>query len=408
MNSGSIDRMSSAEELGRLAVSLPNWRWMPGMNIPGHGRIIVSWYKDKEGDKWPDLDDPATAGCLLKMLGEVVSVMQSKDKSWWVTSPRHNGWKGESATLGRACVLAAHAIGKWEEQSHADLPAQMQEVSTSLRKADSDVASKHHSDVSEVSEQRNDPSNQQNELHAERKRLGERRVRKSRVKAAQLGLFASRASSNDESNTRLDWSSIEYTPARIMVEKFHYSKKMPRGRNICYGWKHSHDLYAAAVYGNGVNPYQAKYLSKITGIEITNATYVELKRLVRVEPRLEDVYLSQLMNLCHRDLARLGYRCVIAFSDPDEGHEGTIYKAANFTHMGKTQAEWHCIDRDGNKVHRRVAYRVAKAKNIPIEWARENLGLTRVKTTPRDRWIWFISKSDRRRFHRHLKKERES
>ena len=76
----------TAEEWGRVAVSLPGWRWMPGMRPTqlgdyGHkeGGIAiedgaamyhdgVEWQMETICRvEWPDPDDPATAGCLLAL-----------------------------------------------------------------------------------------------------------------------------------------------------------------------------------------------------------------------------------------------------------------------------------------------------------------------------------------------------
>ena len=123
----------TAEEWGRIAVSLPGWRWMPGMRwlLPAHatepraGRVYdetqAAWWNDPrsdvEGDSVPDPDDPATAGCLLALLGRPVEVRLYSDVG--VTRyPRvgcrlSEGKHGRGLTLGRACIAAAEALGRW-------------------------------------------------------------------------------------------------------------------------------------------------------------------------------------------------------------------------------------------------------------------------------------------------------
>ena len=129
----------TAEEWGRIAVSLPGWRWMPGMRIGGevsdrHKRVGDHWHMrsamldPRRAHAWPDPDDPATAGCLLALLGPNLTAY---DFGSYADEPGENGMrfrvvlygdnKGkplswppvDCATLGRACIAAAEALGRW-------------------------------------------------------------------------------------------------------------------------------------------------------------------------------------------------------------------------------------------------------------------------------------------------------
>jgi len=108
----------TAEEWGRVAVSLPGWRWMPGMlqwrtgPWMGSRRSVDSDYFDTghearvmKGDTWPDPDDPATAGCLLALLGPYADEVVY-DCGMWTYGVAFD-------TLGRACIAAAEALGRW-------------------------------------------------------------------------------------------------------------------------------------------------------------------------------------------------------------------------------------------------------------------------------------------------------
>ena len=108
-----------ASEWGALAVSIPGWRWMPGM-LTDSGRFarpdgLDAWEMD-DGDSYfvrdlcPDPDDPATAGCLLAMAGRpTVSRIGYRiavgAPPHWVEVPWHQ--------LGRACIAYAAALGRW-------------------------------------------------------------------------------------------------------------------------------------------------------------------------------------------------------------------------------------------------------------------------------------------------------
>jgi len=185
---------------------------------------------------------------------------------------------------------------------------------------------------------------------------------------------------------------IGHKEAKMFIERWHYSKKCPTGKNIFFAWYSNGGLfdrgvYAIADYGIGVNPYQAQSLSKLSGFKVEKDTLLELKRLCRIEPKNPELNLTQFLSGCHKILRTEGFRFIVSFSDPTFNHNGGIYKAANFTHLGKTNAETHCIDQDGTVRHRRYYFRYARRKAISVAEARRELGLRLVKTLPKDRWF---------------------
>ena len=147
---------TTAEEWGRLAVSLPGWRWLPGMSALGsHLRVAspvlatctglyrgrVSPPDSGDADGWcrawavnfdpeiddklshevPDADDPATAGCLLELLApyDVAAHYCSPtvDGPYFVDM-RKPSWSGDPTrirgrSLGRACIAVAAHLGFW-------------------------------------------------------------------------------------------------------------------------------------------------------------------------------------------------------------------------------------------------------------------------------------------------------
>ena len=68
-------------------------------------------------EAWPDPEDPATAGCLLAMLGPGEwdnvapgSAIAADGRGWWAWV---DGKYIEGLTLGQACIAAAAALGRW-------------------------------------------------------------------------------------------------------------------------------------------------------------------------------------------------------------------------------------------------------------------------------------------------------
>ena len=120
----------TAEEWGRVAVSLPGWRWMPGMRTiydiiildvypesgsetgvfaSRGGTVIVAGFEDEDV---PDADDPGTAGCLLALLGSSVMSVEPADDGGWLVELYDLG-EHHGSSLGRACIAAAAALGRW-------------------------------------------------------------------------------------------------------------------------------------------------------------------------------------------------------------------------------------------------------------------------------------------------------
>ena len=108
-----------AEEWGRLAVSLPGrpacWDDLEG--VDGHdapGAVCADgtwWSPDSADGMFLDVDHPATAGCLLALLGVGYAVATSKDE--WVSIGSWPTLVGEGPSVGRACIAAAEALGRW-------------------------------------------------------------------------------------------------------------------------------------------------------------------------------------------------------------------------------------------------------------------------------------------------------
>jgi hypothetical protein len=141
----------------------------------------------------------------------------------------------------------------------------------------------------------------------------------------------------------------------------------------------------------------------LTGKNVSQSNLFELKRLCRIEPINPGLSLTKFLSLCHKTLKRdYGIRFIVSFSDPEHNrftsqkdvpyNSGGIYKAANFEYLGKTNAEMHVVDENGTKRHRKYPYRYMQRQKvrgnpIKLDEARRILGLTRIRTEPKDRWL---------------------
>lgn len=189
--------------------------------------------------------------------------------------------------------------------------------------------------------------------------------------------------------------------ARPFIEKWHYSGKVPTGKNFFFAMEFgppvdmfSKEIYAIACYGYSASQSMHTSLSKVTGEKITLENMLELRRLCRCEPK-DGKPLTWFLARCHKLLKKQGIKYVVSFSDPMHNHNGGIYKAANFTHLGRTASATHNINEAGEIVHRRIPYHYKRKKGYPdgigMEMARADLGLKKYTTPPKDRWFLQIN-----------------
>jgi hypothetical protein len=186
----------------------------------------------------------------------------------------------------------------------------------------------------------------------------------------------------------------EATP---VIENYHYSKNVPAGKNLYFGWFVGTLLYAVAIYGIGVNNNGPQFLARTTGLDVTVQNSLELKRLARVEPKIDAAPLTKFLAMCHRMLRKQGYKHVVSYSDPDFNPAGGIYAAANFKMIGWTSAETDILNAEGLKINRRTLLhwrnrqRVLTGTMMTIDEACAVRGFTKVKTQPKKRWFLNIS-----------------
>lgn len=183
--------------------------------------------------------------------------------------------------------------------------------------------------------------------------------------------------------------TVTRAEAAAIIDKHHYSGNVPAGKNICYGWYFNGSLYAVAVYGIGANFRLPSLLSRVTGYSVNWKNLIELKRLARTEPKIDNRPLSKFLSLCHRFLSKIGYQYIASFSDPDYNPYGGIYAAANFKFIGMTSNhDWDILNKEGKKIGRRTLLHWRKKNGNPsIDEACKILGYTKINPQPKKRWF---------------------
>lgn len=130
---------------------------------------------------------------------------------------------------------------------------------------------------------------------------------------------------------------------RRLFEKYHYKGgHMGGGISLCLGAYYKSKYLAGVVIGKP--RHNKKYSSKYECVEIRRMACVD-----ELPKNSESWLLGQTIRWLkkHTSVGR-----VISYSDQSVGHIGTIYKAANFTLIGKTAPSKHVFWK-GKRYHPR-------------------------------------------------------
>lgn len=103
------------KELAKQAVACKRWRWMAGM-LTINGTRIQRTPNVEITAAWPDLDDPATLGCLLALVRKAwgdctiwTMVDVDCDEGAWICTGLEVGEIGSGYSEAHALVAALEA-----------------------------------------------------------------------------------------------------------------------------------------------------------------------------------------------------------------------------------------------------------------------------------------------------------
>ena len=120
---------------------------------------------------------------------------------------------------------------------------------------------------------------------------------------------------------------------RTFVERWHYSGNV-NGIRItqCFALRDSSHLIGAMIYGGLAMANAWKKYGE------TEHDVIELRRLCCIDDtpkNTESYFIGKTLRWLRNNTDHL---TVVSYADTHHGHSGTIYKAANFTHVGMTPA----------------------------------------------------------------------
>lgn len=79
---------------------------------------------------------------------------------------------------------------------------------------------------------------------------------------------------------------------------------------------------------------------------------------------------------------------MVSFADPQFGHSGSMYKAANWTEIGTTSKSYFYQDDEGNEINKKVLYDQAKKQNMTERQYYESLNLKKIVTPAKIKFIY--------------------
>jgi hypothetical protein len=98
--------------------------------------------------------------------------------------------------------------------------------------------------------------------------------------------------------------------------------------------------------------------------------------------------LGRLGRLVKADIP--GVCTLVSFADSDQGHSGSIYKAANWKLAGVSRPGYLYRKPDGGIVHKKTAWNAAKVRGMSEKEYADFAGLTKESTGPKSKFIFSL------------------
>lgn len=144
----------------------------------------------------------------------------------------------------------------------------------------------------------------------------------------------------------------ELKEIKDFVETHHYSHNL-NGVKItqCFSIKFNNDLVGGIVYGK-LSTTAWKKFGK------TEDEVLELRRLVLLDKcgkNSESRVIGNTIRWIKKNLKNI--TIIVSYADPNHGHEGIIYRASNFKHIGFSSADIGYKDLETGKIYHSRALR---------------------------------------------------
>lgn len=161
-----------------------------------------------------------------------------------------------------------------------------------------------------------------------------------------------KAAASVSSPREYDVRLVDRAEIRGFMDTWHYSHTINGlHASYCFGMYYRDAMIGAMIYGGmAMRGQSVKYWDDrvreayddgLIGYNDADRTVIELRRLACIDDTVrnaESYFIGRTLRWLKRNATATGIRTVISYADERFRHHGTIYQAANFTHVGMTPA----------------------------------------------------------------------
>ena len=160
--------------------------------------------------------------------------------------------------------------------------------------------------------------------------------------------------------TEMTVSPCQREEIREFIEQNHYSRSIHGVMSsFCFKLEREGKIIGAMLYGKIAMPkVWTKYGEKQSDV-------IELRRLCLVDDtpkNAESFFIAKTLKWLKQNTT---IKTVVSYADPNYGHQGTIYRAANFQYLGQT-SKTQIILWNGKKYHDKNIRSKTKGELRPI------------------------------------------
>ena len=178
-----------------------------------------------------------------------------------------------------------------------------------------------------------------------------------------------------------DIKIVEWDKIKLFLDTYHYQASGRSGvMNVAA--THNNEIIAAIVFAY---PVRQEIAMK------QNVAYNKILELTRlcISPDFQSYNFATWFLARSRRLIK-DIDILVAFSDPNFGHSGTIYKADNWMYNGQTSASYWYTTNKSKIVHKKAVWNRAIKNDISEEQQAINDNLRKISARPKLRFIKYL------------------